>query len=185
MSEGGLRAVFLTQRPMLLRLLVARLGHRDDAEDTLQDMWLRIDQLADQPIAQPAAFLYRIAANLATDRRIAAGRRGARDAAWVDVQPHAADFPDTERTLIARDELAAVQASIDAMPPRMRDALRLFRIEGASQRAIADTLGITVSGVEKLLKRAYRQVRADLHDDVAESGGRHRLTVERGTRDGT
>ena len=58
-AEGGLKAIFLAQRPALLRLLVARLGNREDAEDVLQDMWLRIDRLADQPVAQPAAFLYR------------------------------------------------------------------------------------------------------------------------------
>jgi DNA-directed RNA polymerase specialized sigma24 family protein len=80
LADSGLRAIFLEQRAMLSRLLTARLGNRDDAEDALQDMWLRIDQLADQPIAQPAAFLYRVASNLATDRRIAAARRGAREA---------------------------------------------------------------------------------------------------------
>ena len=38
MPDEGLKAVFLAQRPMLLRLLVARLGSREDAEDALQDM---------------------------------------------------------------------------------------------------------------------------------------------------
>ena len=47
-----------------------------------------------------------------------------------------------------------------AMPERMRIALTMFRLEDESQRTIADTLGITVSGVEKLLRRAYAQ----LHD---------------------
>ena len=97
---------------MLSRLLTARLGNRDDAEDALQDMWLRIDQLADQPIAQPAAFLYRVASNLATDRRIAAARRGAREAAWLEDQPTADDVPDAERTLVVRDELRVIEAAI-------------------------------------------------------------------------
>ncbi|WP_447410685.1 sigma factor, partial [Clostridium perfringens] len=74
MADDGLRGIFLEQRAALLRMLTARLGNRDDAEDVLQDMWLRLDGLSDGPVAQPAAFLYRIAANLATDRRIAASR---------------------------------------------------------------------------------------------------------------
>lgn len=143
---------------MLLRLVTARLGNRDDAEDVLQDMFFKIDTLAGAPIAQPAAFLYRVAANLATDRRISEGRRGARDAAWLDVQSVAEDLPNAERALAARSELRAVEDAIAAMPERMAAALRMFRVEGCPQRDIAAELGITVSGVEKLLRRAYRQI---------------------------
>ena len=55
MTEGGLKAVFLEERPMLMRLLVARLGSREEAEDALQDMWIKLDQLVAKPVAQPAA----------------------------------------------------------------------------------------------------------------------------------
>lgn len=145
---------------MLLRLLTARLGSPTEAEDALQDMWLRAARLDDAAIDQPASFLFRMASNLATDVRIAAGRRGARDTGWLDVQPAAPEFADPERVALARDELAQVQATIAAMPERMRTALTMFRIEEQSQRTIAQTLGITVSGVEKLLRRAYAQLHA-------------------------
>ena len=166
MADGGLKAIFLAQRAMLLRLLTARLGSRDEAEDALQDLWLRIDRSADQSIAQPAAFLYRMASNLATDRRIAAGRRGARDAGWLDTQPRADDIPDPERASIARSQWHTVETTIADMPDRMAIALRMFRLEEQSQRAIADHLGISVSGVEKLLQRAYRKI----HDGLERAG---------------
>ncbi|NLS27768.1 hypothetical protein S2M10_27700 [Sphingomonas sp. S2M10] len=181
MGDDGLEAVFLAQRTMLLRLLVARLGNRDDAEDALQDMWLRIDQLAEQPIAQPAAFLYRVAANLATDRRIAAGRRGNRDAGWVETQPGAEEVPDPERTLVARREWQAVEAAIGEMPERMATALRMFRLEARPQRAIAEQLGISVSGVEKLLQRAYRKIQDRLEPGGVDSAEARRLDKERGS----
>lgn len=181
MRDDGLKAVFLAQRPMLLRLLAARLGNRDDAEDALQDMWLRIDQLAEQPIAQPAAFLYRVAANLATDRRIAAGRRGSRDAGWLEIQAEAEEMPDAERTLAARSEWHAVEETIAEMPERMATALRLFRLEERPQRAIAEQLGITVSGVEKLLQRAYRKIQNRLEADGADFVESRRLDSERGS----
>ncbi len=179
-EAGGLRAIFLEQRPMLLRLLSARLASRDEAEDALQDMWLRLDQLADRPIAQPAAFLYRVANNLATDRRIAGSRRSARDGAWLDAQSIAEDVPDAERVLVARDQLRFVQAAIDDMPERMSTALRLFRIEGRPQRAIAEQLGISVSGVEKLLQRAYRIIVTRLQDGGEDLPAGHRLGDGRG-----
>lgn len=179
-AQGGLRAGVLTERPMLLRLLTARLGSREEAEDAYQDLWIKIDALAAQPIAQPAAFLYRAAANLATDRRIAAARYVARDTAWSAVQPEAAELPDTERVLVARDELRGVQAAIDDMPERMATALRLFRIEGRPQREIAAELGLTVSGVEKLLRRGLRLI----HDRAAalaeDEDGPRRQEDERG-----
>lgn len=181
MTEGGLKAIFLAQRPMLLRLLVARLGSREDAEDVLQDMWLRIDRLAAEPIAQPAAFLHRVAANLATDRRIAAGRRGARDAVWVDSQPQADELPDAERTLMAQRQWQEVEGAIADMPDRMAIALRMFRLDEQPQRAIADHLGISVSGVEKLLQRAYRKIHDRLDRFAEDSEAARRQHSERGT----
>ena len=89
MSESGLKAVFLEERPMLMRLLIARLNSREEAEDALQDMWFKLDQLASKPVAQPTAYLYRMAANLAADRRISAVRSGVRDTAWSEAQPTA------------------------------------------------------------------------------------------------
>ena len=181
MTESGLKTVFLEMRPQLLRLLVARLGNREEAEDALQDMWFKIDQLvAAGPIAQPSAFLYRIAANLATDRRIAGQRRMSRDTGWVDVQIAAEDMPDAERTLMARERLAAVEAVIAGMPERMRSALRLFRFEERPQRDIAGELGITVSGVEKLLRRAYKQISDATADFDAGAADLNRLEGERG-----
>lgn len=167
MGESGLRAVFLDEQPMLLRLLVARLGNREDAEDALQDMWLRLDQFVDKPVAQPAAYLYRIAANLAADRRISGARRGARDTAWLEAQPLAEELPDAERVLIARERLGQIEAALEAMPERMRTAFRMFRLEERPQRVIAEHLGISVSGVEKLLHRAWRQI----HDAGRNFGG--------------
>jgi RNA polymerase sigma-70 factor (ECF subfamily) len=144
-------------------------------------MWLRIDRLSDQPVAQPAAFLYRVAANLATDRRIAAGRRGAREAGWVDVQPDADEHPDAERILVARDQWREIEGALADMPERMATALRLFRVEELSQRDIAGHLGISVSGVEKLLQRAYRKIHDRLERSGEDSPAARRLSDERGS----
>jgi len=178
MTESGLKAVFLEERPMLMRLLVARLGSREEAEDALQDMWIKLDQLVAKPVAQPAAYLYRMAANLAADRRISTARGGARDTAWLDTQPEADELPDIERTLIARERLAQIEAALAAMPERMASAFRMFRIDEVPQKRISEQLGISVSGVEKLLQRAYRQI-YDAGAITSEGfAGRHRLAGE-------
>lgn len=158
MTDSGLKAIFLAERPLLIRLVAARLGSADDAEDALQDMWLKLDQLGERPIADPAAYLFRMAANLAADRRLSSHRRGARETVWHEVQAEPDEIPDIERTLIARERLRQVEAALNALPDRTRTAFRMFRFEGRPQREIAAQLGISVSGVEKLLQRAYRQI---------------------------
>jgi RNA polymerase sigma factor (sigma-70 family) len=160
-SMSGLKELFLEQRPILLRLMTARLGSAPEAEDVMQDMWLKLDQLPDQQLTSPGAYLFRVAANLAADRRLSMARAVARDGLWLDAQPDAQEYPDAEAMLIARERLARIEAVMAAMPQRMSAALRMFRIERRPHKEIASELGITVSGVEKLLKRASRQILDD------------------------
>lgn len=157
-SAGGLQAAFLAERLRLLRLLRARLGAEEEAEEALQDLWLRLQSARPGPVAEPVAYLFRMANNLATDRRRAGMRRGALETAWHSVLPQGDEHPDAERTAIARDWLAHVEATITAMPERMREAYRLFRLEGMAQRDIAGRMAISVSAVEKLLQRAYARL---------------------------
>ena len=154
-TAAGLAALFLDQRPKLLRLLTARLASAAEAEDALQELWLRIDGLASKPIADPAAYLFRMANNLATDRRVATVRRERLETAWVETRPDAAEHPDAERQMLARDRLNQAQAVLAAMPERMRQAYMLARIDGLAQRDIATHMDISLSAVEKLLARGY------------------------------
>lgn len=175
---AGLTACFLAQRSALLRLLTARLGNGDEAEEVLQEMWFRLDRVSSGPIADPGAYLFRMATNLATDRRLSASRREKRENAWIDTQPEDTEFPDAERQLAATEELHRVEAILNDMPERMRRALILFRVEEQPQRMIAETLGITISGVEKLLRRGYRQLVDRMSEASAEMGSPYRLEDE-------
>lgn len=164
---------------MLLRLLTARLGNRSDAEDAAQDMWVKLDQQpGTEPVAHPAAYLYRMAANLAADRRLSATRAATRDTAWLNVQPGVAEQPTIERALLGRERLARVEGALAAMPERMSAALRLYRVDGMPQKEIAERLGMTVSGVEKLLRRAVKEISAHKATDEAGSAELHRLSGE-------
>ena len=168
-SDSGLRAVFMVERPMLLRLVTARLASAADAEDVLQDMWLRLESVASGPVAKPAAYLYRMANNLAFDRRRSAVRRAARDDAWHGLQTTPDEMPDAETALIARHRLVQVQAALAALPEKAGRAFRLFRFEGLSQKAIAMEMDTSLSSVEKWLQRAYRAIHDAGRVDLAGS----------------
>ena len=176
--SSGLRAVFLSDRALLLRLLTARLG-AEEAEDALQDLWLKVEGGASGPIAEPSAYLYRMANNVALDRRRAAQRRIVRDAGWAEMQPAAHEQPGAERALLARNRLAEVEAALAALPERAAEAFRLYRFEELGQKAVAEQMGISVSGVEKLLHRAYRTIYDISRQDSGDISEPRRRMVEK------
>jgi RNA polymerase sigma-70 factor (ECF subfamily) len=60
----------------------------------------------------------------------------------LDALGVAGDDPGPERSAVARDELRLVQAALDRLPPRQREAVFLRQVEGLSRREIAQRMGI-------------------------------------------
>lgn len=152
--KGGLEAVFLDNRPALLRFLRAR-GAGDVAEDLLQELWIKAQAGASGPIAEPLAYLYRTANNLMLDRRRAELRGARRDALWTETGEDTA-APDGEDRLIARERLEQVRRTLADLGERTDAIFRRYRLDGRSQRDIAAEFGISLSAVEKHLQKAYR-----------------------------
>ena len=157
-AESGLAAVFLENRATLLRFFRAR-GAHDWAEDLLQELWLKASASASKPIADPLAYLFRTASNLLLDRRRADLRRQRRESDWANSAHVALAEPSgllsAERTVIARDQMRLVEAALAELGERTETIFRRFRIDGISQREIAAELGISLSAVEKHLRKAY------------------------------
>ena len=82
---------------------------------------------------------------------------------------------------MAQRQWQEVEGAIADMPERMATALRMFRLEEQPQRAIAEHLGISISGVEKLLQRAYRKIHDRLERIGEDSEVARRQQGERGT----
>jgi RNA polymerase sigma-70 factor (ECF subfamily) len=168
-----LRAAILEYRTALLRFLIARRVPPDEAEDILQDLFLKLETQPAGPVAEPRAYLYRMAENLLLDRRRSAGRRAGREKAWTAAQSGSSmdtdDRPSAEQVLIARERLATVSGALAALPERTVTIFRRFRVDSIPQREIAAELGISVSAVEKHLQKAYQvviEVQAALDEDA-------------------
>ena len=157
--RSGLEGVFLENRAVLLRFLRAR-GAGEDAEDLLQEIWFKAAAGASGPLADPLAYLFRVANNLLLDRRRADLRRSRRDQSWTEYNPAAEGEASTaasqEHVLLTREELGRVQSTLDGLGERTAAIFRRFRIDGVGQREIAADEGISVSAVEKHIQRAYR-----------------------------
>ncbi|QGN56513.1 sigma-70 family RNA polymerase sigma factor [Novosphingobium sp. Gsoil 351] len=167
-AAGGLAAVYAASRAELLRFLAARCGDATEAEDVLQELWLKLEVGAPGPVANARAYLFRMANNLVLDRRRSQHRAMARDRAWagegaaIDERPDPAPLAD--ETLVKREEAEVLARAIAALPPGAQRALRLYRFDGLDQGEVARTMGISRSGVEKHLALAMRQLRAALAD---------------------
>jgi RNA polymerase sigma-70 factor (ECF subfamily) len=181
MSGDGLAAMAIRNRPVLLRFLAAR-GAGEEADDLFQDLWMKAQNVSSGPIAEPLAYLYRMADNLMLDRRRAARRRIRRDDQWNAVAGSdaggASDQPSAERILLSRERLRAVDAKLASLGERTAAIFRRYRIDGVRQQDIAPEFGISLSSVEKHLQKAYNAL-ADMRSSLdAESSDPRRPDIE-------
>jgi RNA polymerase sigma-70 factor (ECF subfamily) len=159
-------------RADLMRFLVARTGDRDEAEDILQELWVRTRDVKPAAVEHWRAYLFRVAHNLVIDRRRAAQRRAARERRWSEeahgvMSPteEAADTaPGADDAIAAREEAARLASAIANLPEGARRVFQLHKIEGHSHGEVAAHLGISKSGVEKHMAVAMKHLRRMLAD---------------------
>ncbi|MFB0871995.1 MULTISPECIES: RNA polymerase sigma factor [unclassified Sphingobium] len=159
----GLSAIFLAHRPALLRFLRAR-GAGEDAEDLLQDMWMKLEAKDLGPVADPVPYLYRAANNLMLDRYRSSTRRERREQDWSEgaggVMADPTEATAIDERMILNQRLEQARAVLRELGPRVELVFRRFRIEGVGQKLIAEELGVSLTTVEKDLQKAYRAMLA-------------------------
>lgn len=146
----------------LRRYLSRLLGNPAEAEDVAHDAYLRVRPSVEQSTAQnPDALLYTTARRLAINRL---KRRAISPvvSAEIDADRAAATAPGVVQQVVARQELARLDAAIARLPEGCRTVLLLRKIEQLSHQEISDRLGIAISTIEKQHARALRLLRADL-----------------------
>jgi len=132
-------------------------GSEASAEEVVQDALLRVWRAAPRwrPEAQFRTWLYRIVINLCLNVR----RRPADLPLEIAGDP-ADPTPDAAAGLEQRERDRKLAAAIDALPPRQRAAIVLTYQEGLANAEAASVLDTSVSGIETLLVRAKRALRA-------------------------
>ena len=157
--------------PGVLRYAARVLGDRVEAEDVAQEAMLRLWRVATDwrpGEAQPKTWLYRVVANLCTDRLRARQRRAASPIDDV-AEPEDPGQP-VVALMINGDRMAALQAALDTLPDRQRQAMVLRHFEGLTNPEIAEILHIGVEAVESLTARGKRALTALLAGQKAALG---------------
>lgn len=163
-DPAAVRAMVARKLPRLLGVAQRMLGDAAEAEDVAQEAFLRIWKQAPKWTPGAARFdtwLHRVALNLCYDRL-----RRRREMA-TDAPPEQVDEgPAPDRGVQAADAGRRVNAALQALPERQREAIVLCHYQELGNIEAAAVMGVSVEALESLLGRARRALRAALADMV-------------------
>jgi RNA polymerase sigma-70 factor (ECF subfamily) len=144
--------LFADHHRPLCRYLMRFTGDSDVAADAAQEAFVRAMNQKPTP-ANPRAWLYTVATNIARDEARTRSRRALILAQTPEDFVMSTAAPDPAMALDASERRATVQRALLELSEKERTAL-LMREEGFAQREIADALGTTIGTVGSLTARA-------------------------------
>lgn len=138
--------------------LVARLAKQygaQDAEDLIQEAWLRLAPYRLDEIRHPRAFILRVAANLVANRsgKLARGRDYAAGLGGGGLA--GAELPSQAESVLMKELILS-------LPEPLRDVFLLSRLDGLTNAQIGERLGISPKTVEWRMTRALAHCAAQL-----------------------
>ena len=154
---------FEEHRPVLMGVAYRMLGRVADAEDVVQDAWLRWSAADRAEVREPRAYLVRVTTRLAIDRLRQVKARGeAYVGPWLP-EPYVTDFGDTvpdtaERAVLADSVSLAVLVVLESLSPLERAVFVLREAFGYPYADIAAMLDRGEPAVRQLAGRARRHV---------------------------
>lgn len=159
---------------LLVQFLRRNWRNRGEIEDLLQEVYVRVFEAAQKEIPHSArSFVFATAHNLLINRFRRQQIVPIDAVADLESLEVAAEDPTPDRITIAHEEFRLLQAAIDLLPPRCREAITLGRIEGLSGREIAQRMGVSEAAVSKHLARGLSALSDTLHRDTSDQGNRH------------
>lgn len=170
-GKKSMVGLFLTSYDDFKVRLRRRLGSEDLANDVLHETYLRVDRMEDVPdIAQPNAYLYRMALNIAADRRQSDARllTGSEVEELLQVSDEALD---PARVVGGQKEILLLLSALYELPARRRKIFIAARLEEAPHLEISQRFGISTRMVEKEIKAALGHCAVRLERKVIQRFG--------------
>jgi RNA polymerase sigma-70 factor (ECF subfamily) len=130
-----------------------------DVEDLRQEVYVRVYEAGAQDRPEAVShYVFRVARNLLIDK-LRHQRVVTIDlvADLNELNVISEEVP-ADRVLSGRQELARLERAMAELPSRCREVFWLRKVEGLSQRATAERLGVTQSTVEKQVSKAMRSL---------------------------
>jgi len=148
-------------RPRLLRLAYGQLGSLAEAEDVVQDAWLRLQRVDPDEIRDLEGWMITTVSRLALDAlRSARVRREAYVGPWLP-EPIVSDEPGpAERAAQAEEVSLALLVVLESLSASERSAFVLHDVFGYSFDEVAGAIGVSSAAARQHASRARKAVEA-------------------------
>lgn len=156
----------------LFAFLYWALGRKEDAQDALQETFIRVhrglDDLRDRSTIK--RWVMRIATNVAHDIRLDRAKDvptyglNAEESAPVVVQRAQERTP--EREIGDRETSERLARALAKLPPELREPLVLHAVNGLKYREVAEALGWPIGTVTSRIHAARLQLQEELGEDL-------------------
>lgn len=168
--------LFERRRAALWAAAYRMLGNRADADDVLQEAWLRWSRVDHGTVADPGAYLFRLVTRQAIDelRRIRARREVTIDEDRPDGPPNGTSGEPRPVDAVAEGLLVV----LETLSPAERAVFLLHDVFGFAHAEIAAIVGRTERAVQQMAYRARRHVRGR-RPRFRPAPGEHRAVTER------
>lgn len=158
-STDDVAKLYVEHHPWLLGWLRRKLGGADHAADLAHDTFARIlgvqarqHQFA---LKEPRAYLTTVARRLLINHV----QRQKLERAWIDAlallpEPQ---MPSPERQLLVLETLQQLDAMLDSLPSKVREAFLLAQLDGLTYVQVGARLGVTERTVKRYMAQAFEQ----------------------------
>ncbi|CDZ31118.1 sigma-70 family RNA polymerase sigma factor [Neorhizobium galegae] len=161
-KNGDRYAMYLQNRKALVDYATPLVGSRAEAEDVVQDAYLKFVPAETRESILHPGYLFQIVRNLSFNRR--RRRKLEETVAPSDIPWWALPMPnDTpEDSVLFQERVKRVASTVDALPERARLVLQMYRFDGLSLKQIAEILNLSTTSVHRLLNDAMRMIKEEM-----------------------
>jgi RNA polymerase sigma-70 factor (ECF subfamily) len=148
----------------LHRWLSGKLGNASDAADLAQDTFTRILGRDLTALHEPRAFITTVAKGVLVNWY----QRQALERAYLEALaalPEPTAISPEQRMLIL-ETLHEIDAMLDALPPRVKQAFLMAQLDGMGYADIAVQLGVSVISIKRYMKQAFLQCLLTMEDGL-------------------
>ncbi|MEV8417255.1 RNA polymerase sigma factor SigJ [Streptomyces niveus] len=170
-------ADFERERKRLWGIAYRITGSVADAEDAVQETWLRWERLPDGEVEDPRSYLTTVISRLCYDQLGSArARRESYVGPWLP-EPVVTESGPEDRVTLDESVGLAMLTVLERLTPAERTAFILHDVFAVPFKEIADVVGRTPDSVRQLASRARRRVRAEAPRRTVDRG-EHRRAVD-------
>lgn len=154
-------ALFEASRRRLLSIAYRMLGSRSEAEDVVQETWLRWHDTDHRQLATPVAWLTTVTTRLSIDRLRRLQRERAAETAWLPEPWLEDNVPSAEDSVSMLSDLSyGVLLLLERLTPDERAALLLHEVFDCQYDEISRTLDKTPAHCRQLVRRARERLQS-------------------------